>query len=266
MKELTGYVALIDVLGFSSMMSRPDARAALDRYTDCVSAASSAVDADTLPIEYVVFSDSILLNTNRDSEEHLLALLRACGILFSSLLEKGIPIRGAVAHGSFMRYRTSERGVILAGGPILEAYAAERAQKWIGVILCPSVYAQQPNLKARTALPTVHGPTDVRDVIGRMPWPMLLNLYSSIPFQEVESQAPSPYEGYVLLPVKGIPAGIHPDLQAAHTHLTRMKTLAPGPRAQVRYRETLRWLEGVIDGWAAVTGTEWWQTWLREAG
>ncbi len=94
MKQITGYVALIDVLGFSNMMSGPDAATSLNRYTDCVTEAASSFDG-TAPIDHLLFSDSILLNTSEDSVAALLALLRACGILVSSLLEH----RGAARLG-----------------------------------------------------------------------------------------------------------------------------------------------------------------------
>src|SRR6266705_707363 len=144
---LTGYVALLDVLGFSSLVSGSDEGSRLLRYLECLQEAL-ANDENSPSVDYVVFSDSITLPTRDDSEASLQALLRQCSRTFGLMLKEEIPLRGAIAHGSF--FRTSSRGgTFVAGKAIIDAYMFETKQDWVGIMLAPSARKTIPNLEER---------------------------------------------------------------------------------------------------------------------
>src|ERR1700730_8354476 len=131
-----GYIALLDVLGFSSLLSNDGSAGRLESYRKCLR--NALEDAAFGPkVDYVVFSDSIVLTTG-DNHEALKVLLRRCSRLFGIMLENDIPLRGAVAHGSYVRESVAQ-SVFVAGKPIVEAHQFEIAQDWVGIMLAPSV-------------------------------------------------------------------------------------------------------------------------------
>ena len=93
-----GFVALLDVLGFSSLISGDGEGEPLRTYMRCLQEALE-VSGDGPSVDYVVFSDSIVLTTREDSKESVQALLLRTSHLFGVALENGIALRGAVAHG-----------------------------------------------------------------------------------------------------------------------------------------------------------------------
>src|SRR2546423_13077400 len=94
----TGYVAFLDVLGFSALVSGDHDGARVDDYLKCLTEAIGA-NSNNDQVSYVAFSDSIVLTTNDGSEESLKALIRACSVLLFDMLDKGIALRGAITYG-----------------------------------------------------------------------------------------------------------------------------------------------------------------------
>jgi hypothetical protein len=137
-EELEGYVALLDILGFSSMAESPSGDLAY--YTASVQEACKGVDA-------VLFSDSIVLTVEVTKGEHgltaLKQMLEACSGVMGNLITLQLACRGAIAFGRYLRLKR-QSSVFIAGRPIVEAYNLERRQDWLGVTLCRSV------VKART--------------------------------------------------------------------------------------------------------------------
>src|SRR5438105_1345699 len=100
----SGFVALLVVLGFSDLVvGIVTACDRIRRYLDCLQRAASRGDVD-----YVVFSDSIVLTAKGDAPESLAAIATACSRLFGDLLNEGIPLRGAISYGSFSRSTIAE--------------------------------------------------------------------------------------------------------------------------------------------------------------
>src|SRR5258708_4446312 len=117
---LTGYVAFLDVLGFSALISGDRG---VDDYLQCLEDVFHSEGHES-PVEYVAFSDSIVLTTKDGSDDALRSLLLACSKVFGAMLDKRIPLRGAVAFGPYIRSETSG-GVFVAGKAIIEAYQFE---------------------------------------------------------------------------------------------------------------------------------------------
>jgi hypothetical protein len=61
-----GFIALMDVLGFSALVSGNGEDQRLQRYMQCLQKAL-VVEADNPEVDYVVFSDSIVLTTREHS-------------------------------------------------------------------------------------------------------------------------------------------------------------------------------------------------------
>src|SRR6267378_3580793 len=97
-----GFLALLDVLGFSSLVSGDEHGGRLQRYLDCVNK-SLCEGVRGHEVDYVVFSDSIVLTTRESSmEASLQALVLRCSRLLGLMLENEVAMRGAIAYGSYL--------------------------------------------------------------------------------------------------------------------------------------------------------------------
>ncbi|HEU4389711.1 MAG TPA: hypothetical protein VFV34_18040 [Blastocatellia bacterium] len=135
-----GYVALLDVLGFSALVGGDTTGERVRGYLDCLQRATKRSQVD-----YVVFSDSIMLTAKGEEPESLLEIAGASSRLLSDLLSEGIPLRGAIAFGSFFRSAIGE-SVFVAGRAVVDAYQFEQTQDWIGVMIAPSARARVTDL------------------------------------------------------------------------------------------------------------------------
>src|SRR3982074_2237512 len=70
-----GYVALLDVLGFSALVTSDRGIPDLHRYLECL---QCVLEPEGSGISYVVFSDSIVLTLVGTGAEKLLQLSQAC--------------------------------------------------------------------------------------------------------------------------------------------------------------------------------------------
>src|SRR5260221_1521961 len=106
-EKRTGFVALLDVLGFSQLIARESHQADLEGYFRALDVATDKGDES---VDYLLFSDTIVIYTANDTTAGLDYLLRACSQGLNALLKAGLPVRGAIAHGSYMR-SVSAKGV-----------------------------------------------------------------------------------------------------------------------------------------------------------
>ncbi len=128
----TGYIAVLDVLGFKALVASDINNTGVIRYLQIIETA-----LDNTAIQTIVFSDSIILALHGTEPEHLRALCEACSNLMYALLTHEIPVRGAISYGPFA---TSNIGgsAFIAGKPIIDAYEFEQKQDWIGIMLTPT--------------------------------------------------------------------------------------------------------------------------------
>jgi hypothetical protein len=131
-----GYVALLDVLGFTNLIGGENADQRVQAYLDCLKTATEGTEVD-----FVVFSDSIVL-TATDEPDALFKVAGACSRLMHDLILQDIPVRGAIARGQILRDTVGDN-VFVAGRAVVEAYHFEQQQDWIGVMLAPSGCAEQ---------------------------------------------------------------------------------------------------------------------------
>jgi hypothetical protein len=145
-----GFVALLDVLGFSNMVSGENGPRKIFEYQTALE--STLVDNDDEGLRYVAFSDTIVITTHGNRLEDFLNLANRCSALFASMLEREIPIRGSIARGFYARgtlqaNQRGERSVFVAGSAVLEAYRFEQQQNWLGIMLAPSTVKTFPDLR-----------------------------------------------------------------------------------------------------------------------
>lgn len=238
MKAFTGYVATLDVLGFSELLYREGYAQKLKLYLDTI---NEVIRPAHVKVECVVFSDSIVLTSTGNTDESFRGLITACSATFHELLQCAMPVRGAVAFGRYWR-ETSGASVFLAGRPIVEAYRCERAQKWVGVILCPSVLHEQGNLSGMVELSSLtEDDSDDYELAMRVQ-------PATVPFQE-PGFAMGELSAYAIVPLdaEDSPRRAHRSVHKVRGHLQDLRLKAPDPAAQSKYTASLAWLE-IVEG------------------
>jgi hypothetical protein len=245
-----GYAAFLDVLGFSALISG-DQGSRVEKYLECLREVFDQEPPGT--VDYVVFSDSIILTTPDDSLPSLQALLARCSSFLWVMLRNDIALRGAIAHGPYVAEKTG-RGTFVAGKAIIDAYHFEGAQDWIGIMLAPSVIQRVPDLQQ---LCRVGDPFRIdlwEELNARLPWAAFVQPCSEIPFRAPGTDATN-FEGFAIVPTHGDrdASALFESLSAATERLVWLKSIAPNPQAQEKYVRTLTWLWEVCSKWQLVT-------------
>jgi hypothetical protein len=242
--HIFGYAAFLDIMGFSSIVLSERHREGIDNYLRCL---RSSLDANTgvQQIEYVVFSDSIVITTADDCDVSLQALLQGCSTLFGALLANEIPVRGAIAHGSYVREKTPS-GSFVAGRAIIEAYQFEGKQDWVGIMLAPSVIRKVPNLADRCRVEDPHVARLMAELIERLPWAAFVQPCNEIPFHGSGN-----YHGFAVVPTNGALdlAALRDSIYQSVKSLERLEALAPSPETQSKHHRSICWLSDIRGGW-----------------
>lgn len=233
-----GYVALLDVLGFSALVTADTAGEGVERYLNCLQRAKGATAVD-----YIVFSDSIVLTVNGDGPDSLLAIAGACSRLMSELLIEHIPIRGAISQGAFVRSTVGE-SVFVAGRAVIDAYQFEQIQDWIGIMIAPSARARVPDLEERCRLANQTSVEAFRAVEPRFAWAAFIQPCHSIPFHTENQFESSSFDGFAVVPTSGLldPVALRDSVKEAIDRLNWLRAIAPTPASQRKYQEATRWL------------------------
>ena len=204
------------------------------------------------------------MTSPENTERSLLSLVAACSHAFGLLLSHEIAIRGAIAHGSFIRYR-SDKGVFLAGRAIIDAYRFQQKQDWTGIMIAPSVLSALPSLEELCNLPThIQGQAQIGGLRTRMEWKYFVQSCHSIPFHVENPFGPQNYDGFAVVPTDGLvnhPREMVDNLNRALIRVNRLKSLSPDPQSQKKHEEAIRWLQFVLTSW-----TNFAQDWDRFQG
>jgi hypothetical protein len=249
----SGYVALLDVLGFSSLVSGDGVFGRLQEYQQYLQEALMEHGGDP-KVESVVFSDSIVLTTTNDSEDSLQALILRCSRVFGLMLQREIPLRGAIAHGSFLR-STGPTGVFVAGKAIIDAYKYETAQDWVGIMLAPSAIKRIRNLAKRCEIPSDKSKENLMALRERLSWAAFVqDTGFGIPFHNVDRR----YHGFAVVPSDGNAevSAIVNSLNRSLEVLEWLMAVAPDTSAQAKCQAAHIWLSVVRLNWQKVEA-EW---------
>ena len=140
----------VDILGFREKVKDADAAASVYQTIDtCLRASAKAIE-NAEGFGTIYFSDTILFYS-RDggfSHERFKKLCDVATDVFNQLLANHVPISGAITFGPFyIRKKRDSDGQPIEGAdprlyfgqPLIEAYDAAKLEKWLGIIVCPSV-------------------------------------------------------------------------------------------------------------------------------
>jgi hypothetical protein len=253
-----GYVALVDVLGFTNtVVSRGEE--GVTAYLDCLQGVQQASGVD-----YIAFSDSIVLTRAGGEADDLAVIVGACSRLFAELLRQRIAVCGAISYGEFVRKVVN--GSVFGGGrAIIDAYRFEQAQDWVGIMLAPSARERVADLAAWCNLDSYHVPGRLVEIYRDIGWSARLRHWPSIPFHTDNPFDQNSYAGYAVLPTAGgaTAAEVRDDLQAALNQLSWLRELAPEPRIQRKYSAAISFLNTASAPWHNIAHAE---GQLREQG
>jgi hypothetical protein len=109
-----GFVAMLDILGFADRVARDTEIGGLDKYIETVEELATPYNS----LGTILFSDTVLLYTFDDGERSFQSIVSLVSRLSFSLLMEEIPLRGAIAHGTFARSEQQCHGTVVAGRPV----------------------------------------------------------------------------------------------------------------------------------------------------
>ncbi|MBI4480260.1 MAG: hypothetical protein HY651_09580 [Acidobacteria bacterium] len=248
MKQMSGFVALLDVLGFTELVSGENHAEKMLQYVDSLGQITTSDEVET-----ILFSDTIIMTVPGENLDSLFPLLRACSRSFGLLLSREIRVRGAISHGSFVRYR-NPKGTFLAGRAIIDSYRFQQKQDWVGVMLAPSVVSKIGELESLCRSPRGLGREAVKALLEGCG--AFVQRCANIPFHTPE---PDGYEGWSVVPTKrdaASPGEMSQTLRELLRDLERLKSLAPDPNSQRKHRKAIEWLERVASDWESA-GAYW---------
>ena len=128
------WIACLDLLGFSDFVSRNPIVSVFAKYELCLEQFWHQQKRIS-KLEYVHFSDTFLIYAPDDTAASFAAIESASRWLFNDLLQREIPVRGALACGEF--YADTARSIFL-GKALVEAVELEKRYNWIGLVLSQS--------------------------------------------------------------------------------------------------------------------------------
>lgn len=244
-------VALIDVLGFSELVARQDFGELFEKYIDTVKTTIEKVDSN---IEYLVFSDSIVIVTPDNEEQDLLNISKVIGsISYEFMVNQKLPIKGCIASGN-ITYKKIEKDVVIAGVPIVEAYKYEQQQDWVGTIISPNTARKFPSLSQNIVVNENlrHISEDIaKSITQNMEWNTAIQRHYQIPIKNSEIED-SYFYAYCVVPHKltSVDAThVKEDLNEYLSVLEEQLLYAPEPKAQKKYRYTILFLNEIIKRW-----------------
>jgi hypothetical protein len=251
---ISGYVAFLDVLGFSNLIGGDHVGERIEKYLESV---KSSIEGT--PVQYVVFSDSIMLTVEGETPDSLIEVAKVCSKLFHSLLKVDIALRGAIAFGPFWR-SAIEKSVFVAGRAIVEAYQFEQIQDWVGVMIAPSARGKIKDLDARCKLndSVVQTIQAYKEFEFRLPWAALIQPNSQIPFHSSDPVSHAFgshfFDGFAIVPTSGVldPLSLKDSSQEAIDRMQWLRSIAPSPTTQAKYNGAINWLGNIQRTWHSV--------------
>jgi hypothetical protein len=134
------FVAFLDIMGFKDMVFRRTnnsvykmllsfrpAVLATEKDIQFISPTNNRIITKT-----VMFSDSIIIITNDDSEDAALNIIYDVGMIIISALKEKIPMKGAIAYG---KQTADFKNSLHFGKPLIDAFELQNELKLYGVIM-----------------------------------------------------------------------------------------------------------------------------------
>ncbi|MCE5212919.1 MAG: hypothetical protein LLG40_15360 [Deltaproteobacteria bacterium] len=132
------WVGVFDILGFKNLIRQTDQEFPRALLTSKLNDLFEALDHDVMhhgQLEYMVFSDTIVIFAP-DLEAHSYGwFLLQCTIIINKSIAVRLPLRGAISVGTAF---ISSSPPMIIGPSFLEAHEYCEDQNWIGLLLTPS--------------------------------------------------------------------------------------------------------------------------------
>ena len=131
-------VAYFDILGFKDKVEKMPIESLSDTYEALIARTLGELAFENGEAYWknvcfrYIFSDSIFLIAQEDSEDSFIDLISYAWRMMQSAITLNLPLRGSVAYGEL--YANTDRNVFL-GTAITEAVITEGMQNWIGAIV-----------------------------------------------------------------------------------------------------------------------------------
>lgn len=239
----TGYLAFLDVLGFSALVARDEKGIKLAEYQEKLANALTGKSALLKPARYIVFSDSVVITVEGDDFGAFHSIVVRCAGLFGDLLLSDIAVRGAIAFGSYVEDERTNSAFI-AGRALVDAYRYETSQNWVGIMIAPSAIEKNSDLADRCQL--VSPPPSGTDRHADLQFACSVRAWGGIPFHD------GGFEGFAITPNGRSYTGsaMIDFLNRAGQKLSWLKALAPDPAAQLKYQNSLTFLTHARTWWS----------------
>ena len=256
-QKIDGYVAFLDILGFSELVKHSSFDDEFDQYSEVISTAACS-NGD---LDYATFSDSLVISTGGKTSKDLREILQAVAeITYQLLVELDVPVCGCIAEGRFSRLVSEKSDLMIAGVPIVEAVHYTTRQDWLGVMLSPSTLKADPDFIERAEFEKCASETDLERLRSKLPWPLLVHRYYGIPFHSPNDLVENQFDGYVVVPhlsQSSTPPAVLADLGKYLVKLDDLKLVAPEPSAQRKYTQTRLWIDTVRRDWIGALSGRW---------
>lgn len=136
------YLVLLDILGFRHWVRRGHTEDIYETVDRALQACNRWEHLNRF-FKAIYYADTLLFYQGPPGYSHrgYLDAYALGGLLFSVLLANRIPARGAITFGELLVRTDSEaRHTVVIGKAHLEAYEAQRKEKWLGITICPSAW------------------------------------------------------------------------------------------------------------------------------
>ncbi len=149
-----GTLAIIDILGFREIVDNDELQNVVDEYAHVITGATFASKVTDVDIDMMVYSDTIAIKLNDESEKGFLKFIKTIQLLSHNFFynlcfpyKKQYPLRGAIVFGEFAWHKgyiqslgnqimlKSQFSNFIVGKAIIDAHDFESKQKWIGIAI-----------------------------------------------------------------------------------------------------------------------------------
>lgn len=225
-----GYVALIDVLGFSEL-SLEEGRIIdfISRFYNLIIEVNNRYKKN---LKFILASDTIFIATENDSEESFRDITSACSYLLFKYIRWEFPIKGCISYGDYIIYDGLLHNKVVPptiyGKPIIDAHNYENDLNWIGIMISP------------LAIERCFGISYIDFGLEKN---IRIKKCHKIPFKDGTF-----LDGLALLPLGGhdnAGAVIIPALDESIKNLSGLKLLAKNQKDQQKYENSIQWLQEV---------------------
>lgn len=138
------WLAYFDLLGTSSLISSGKTSDVFNAYLVALGHLESW-DIRHPNVFRAWFSDTFIMYTEDDSRDSFKAIEIISRWFMFALLDRKIPVRGALACNHFYADRSNS---LYLGEALLDAYECGENQDWIGYIICPSAISKLSKFEA----------------------------------------------------------------------------------------------------------------------